>query len=97
MQTPAIITFHAPMSVSMNKPLTHRDASLLQSSGFQAASLWSWFGIDRHEQIWQVQEAEDNSLLQFRLVGHKSTGEWVHMNRQQFDNLFARSHPASTN
>lgn len=72
----------------MGSVLCHRDASLLQSSGFRAASLWSWFGKDRHEQTWQVQEAEDNSLLQFRQVGHKSTGEWVHMNRQQFEELF---------
>ena len=50
----------------MSSVLCHRDASLLQSSGFRAASLWSWFGKDRHEQTWQVQEAEDNSLLQFR-------------------------------
>ena len=72
----------------MSSVLCHRDVSLLQSSGFQAASLWSWFGKDRHEQTWQAQEAEDNSLLQFRQVGHKSTGEWVHMNRQQFEELF---------
>ena len=79
MMIPSGYGTYESMCASMNKPLTYRDIPLLHSAGFRGEGLWSWFGKDRHEQTWQVQEAEDNSLLQFRQVGHKSTGEWVHL------------------
>lgn len=66
--------------------LTYRDIPLLQCSGFTATGC-SWFKRDKHGQLWQVTDLEDDSnLLTWRIVEGPVGGN--RMSRELFEELF---------
>lgn len=69
--------------------LTYRDLPLLATAGFRyGMSGTTQFAEDRYGQEWQVQEGEENDYLLFREVYPKSTGTWVTLARDVFEDRF---------